>query len=39
MYGWLSVRFGIDGRQEAKFVDHNVLDACIAELQEASSNL
>lgn len=39
VHSWLSVRFGQDDRQEAKFVDHNVLDACIAELQEASASI
>lgn len=39
MHDWLSLRFGPDGRFEAKFVDHLVLDVAIKELQLSSDKL
>jgi hypothetical protein len=36
---WLSLRFSDGHAREAKFVDHTVLDVCIAELQEAAKGL
>ncbi len=36
---WLSLRFGEGQSMEAKFVDHTVLDVCIAELQDAAKSL
>jgi hypothetical protein len=36
---WLSLRFGEGQSREAKFVDHSVLDVCIAELQDAAKSL
>lgn len=38
-HSWLSVRFGNENRQEAKFVDHNVIEVCIQELKETRDKL